>query len=263
MPRVKAFALAVTAALALGGCAQLFEFNLFAGLDNPPAPSAADYTGVGGLDALGEDLNSPATVEALAAQPTVVQEILDDLEGYWDTGVDNEEDAQAAILYADLALKTSEGEELVNNLVDAVINGTLGGSTVAEILADIVPAAALADVDTFKAMVDALILANDGYLALGAWVYAGNDLPPGSLPGDVAQKALVAYTMALTVEAIMDHPVADTRTQSEAEDEMYLIATADPGADPALAAIIPDLSGLANPVNPIRALLVLAGMPVP
>jgi hypothetical protein len=111
MSRVKALALAIMVSLALAGCAQLFEFNLFAGLDTPPTPTAADYTGAGGLDELADDLNSPATVEALAADPALVQQIEDSL---WDTylgdagGVENEEDSQAAILYADLALKTSK-----------------------------------------------------------------------------------------------------------------------------------------------------------
>ncbi len=132
MSRVKALALAAVVALALGGCAPLFEFNLFGGLDNPPTPTLADYNGAGGLDALGEDLNSPATVDALAADPTLVAEI----ENYlWSTfigdggGVENDEDSQAAILYADLALKTSEGEALVNNVVEALLDGSLTGSS--------------------------------------------------------------------------------------------------------------------------------------
>ncbi len=168
MSRVKAFALAIAVSLALAGCAQLFEFNLFAGLDNPPTPSAADYTGAGGLDALGEDLNSPATVAALAAEPAVVQQILDDLEAnYWGDGVIGDDDSQAAILYADLALKTTEGEELVNNVVGALMDGSLTSSSdIATLLASIIPPAALADEATFTAMVEALLEARGRVLDL-------------------------------------------------------------------------------------------------
>jgi hypothetical protein len=80
MSRVKTLALAMAVLFVLAGCAALFEFNLFGALDNPPTPTAADYEGAGGLDKLGEDLNSPAVVDAMT--PAVVTQIETDL---WDT----------------------------------------------------------------------------------------------------------------------------------------------------------------------------------
>ncbi len=269
MSRVKAFALAIAVSLALAGCAQLFEFNLFAGLDNPPTPSAADYTGAGGLDALGEDLNSPATVAALAAEPAVVQQILDDLEAnYWGDGVIGDDDSQAAILYADLALKTTEGEELVNNVVGALMDGSLTSSSdIATLLASIIPPAALADEATFTAMVEALLEANDAYEQLGLWVDGpdadgawDNPLPPGSLPGDVAQKAIVAYTMAGLVDAVVTDPDMAPITVPDVITQLYLVASEQPH-DPNMDDIMVD--PFTSPANWLLALLDLAGVPLP
>jgi|WetSurMetagenome_2_1015567.scaffolds.fasta_scaffold267976_2 hypothetical protein len=264
MSRVKTLALAVAVLFVLAGCAALFEFNLFGALDNPPTPTAADYEGADGLDQLDEDLDSPAVVDAMT--PAVVAEIENNLwTDYLTDGVSGDEDGQAAILYADLALKTSEGENLVNNIVETILEGGItGSSTVADILADIIPPEALASEAVFTAMVNALLTANDAYLLLGDYVdgstsdgVAENDLPPGSLPGDVAQKALVAYTMAVTVSEVM----ADLGIfEAEAINQLYLVATA--GAyNPAMDTVTPD--PYAAPDNGILALLDLAGVSIP
>jgi hypothetical protein len=199
--------------------------------------------------------------------PAVVAEIEQDL---WDTYLDtpplsSSEEQQAAILYADLALKTSEGEALVNNIVETILGGTItGSSTVADILADIIPPAALASEATFTEMVNALLTANDAYLLLGAYIdgstsdgVAENNLPPGSLPGDVAQKALVAYTMAVTVSEVMSDLGI---SEGAAITQLYLVATG--GAyNPAMGSVTPD--PYASPDNGILALLDLAGVSIP
>ncbi len=197
MSRVKALALAMALPLVLAGCAWMFEFNLFDALDNPPTPTAADYLGSSGLDRLDEDLDSPAVVDAITSTAGLVDTILSNiatefLGGDPPTSCSGPDAPQAAILYADLALKTSEGEELVNNIAAVVLdlqNQISGTSTVAEILAAIIPPEALASEATFTAMVEALLAANNVYLLLGAYVdgatsdgVAENDLPPGSAP---------------------------------------------------------------------------------
>jgi hypothetical protein len=262
MPGVKTLALTGAVLLALAGCAQIFEFNVLGALDNPPTPTAADYLGSDGLDKLAEDLNSPALVDAMTG--TVVAQIETNLwTDYLADGVSGDEDGQAAILYADLALKTSEGEALVNNIVETILGGSLGsGTTVEEILADIVPPEALADPGTFASMVEALLAANDAYLLLGAYVdgstadgLAENDLPPGSLPGDIAQKAIVAYTMAVAVSVVMSDL---SLSQDDAIAEMYKVATGQPSSADSLT-----LGSLSSPPEPISALLDLAGVPIP
>ncbi len=276
MSRVTALALAILASLALVGCAPLFEFNLFAGLDTPPTPTAADYTGDGGLDTLGQDLDSPATVEALAADPDLVQQIEDDL---WDTyigdagGVENAEDGEAALLYADLALKTSEGETLVNNVVGALLDGSLAGSSnIGTLLASIIPPEALASEATFTAMIDALLTANDAYEALGIWVdgiapdddgVPTNPLPPGSAPGDVVQKSIVAYTMHAMVDAVIAGlGLAGTDPEGDAAVQLFLVATddtTDPRYDAGMDALSVD--PMASPPLWLQALMALAPLP--
>ena len=264
MSRVKTLALAVAVLFALAGCAALFDFNLFGALDNPPTPTAADYQGADGRDKLGEDLTSPAMIEALI-DSGLVDDIAADLLAFIGGSVGGDDDAEAAILYADLALKTSEGENLVNNIVETILEGTItGSSTVADILADIIPPEALASEATFTAMVDALLDANDAYLLLGDYVdgstsdgVAENDLPPGSLPGDVAQKALVAYTMAVTVSQVMSDLGI---SEAAAITQLYLVAT-DGAYNPAMDTVTPD--PYAAPDNGILALLDLAGVSIP
>jgi hypothetical protein len=269
MSRVKTLALATVVIFALSGCAQLFEFNLFRGLDKPPTPTAADYQGADGLDKLDEDLDSPAMVDALI-ESGIVDDILADL---YDTYLDTPpltagEQQEAAILYADLALKTTEGEDLVNNIVEALLEGSISGSTIADILADIIPAEALADENTFTAMVEALLTANDAYLLLGESIDQaapfgeadpGATLPPGALPGDIAQKSVVAYTMSVLVNAVEDYPAPGTRTPAQAIHELFLIATDDPAADANLADLTPSIT---EP-DPILALADYAGYPLP
>ncbi|MCX7028711.1 MAG: hypothetical protein NTU62_01145 [Spirochaetes bacterium] len=273
MSRVKTLALTMAVLFALAGCAQLFEFNLFGALDTPPVPTAADYEGADGLvdlDKLDEDLDSPAVVDAMTDEVVaeIEQNIWDD---YLDDGVSGEEDQLAAILYADLALKTSGGEELVNNIAEVILEDLIDGtSTVADILADIIPPEALEDPTglTFAAMVNALLTANDAYLLLGASIDQiapfgeadpGATLPPSALPGDVAQKAIVACTMRATVDAIMTAPPPPDVSEADAIAAMFLIATDDPGADAGLAGLTPDTT----PPNPILALLDLAGLSLP
>jgi hypothetical protein len=265
MSRVKTLALAVVVLFALAGCAQLFEFNLFGSLDNPPTPTAADYQGSAGLDQLAEDLKSPARIDALI-ESGIVDDIQLDL---WNTylldgSVDNTEDAQAAILYADLALKTTEGENLVNNIADmvsAILSGSIDSNTdVQTILANIVPPEALASETTFTAMVNALLMANDAYILLGESINQGapdedlwdpaTALPPGSLPGDVAQKAVVAHCMWASVEAVKLGPPG--MTESAPISEMFLIANGKASSIKlGTFAILPD---------PIFALLNYAGL---
>jgi hypothetical protein len=255
----------------------MFEFNLFDALDNPPTPTAADYQGSSGLDRLDEDLDSPAVVDAISSTPGLVDTILSSiatefLGGDPPTSCSGPDAPQAAILYADLALKTSEGEELVNNIAAVVLdiqNQISGTSTVAEILAAIIPPEALASEATFTAMVEALLAANTVYLLLGAYVDGAtsdgvheNDLPPGSLPGDVAQKAIVAYIMQKTVDAVV--PVSVPATEAQAIAELFKVANQT--TSPATT-VTPDpfdseapFDGLPGPDYGILALCDLAGL---
>jgi hypothetical protein len=265
MSRVKTLALAIAVLFTLTGCAELFEFNLFGALDKPPTPTAADYQGSNGLDKLGEDLDSPAVVDAMT--PAVVTQIEQDL---WDTYLDtpplsSSEEQQAAILYADLALKTSEGEALVNNIVSLVLGDLTIDSTtrIDDLLAAIIPSEAKTNSTVFAAMVNALLLANEAYLLLGGSIdqaapFGEADpaatLPAGSLPGDIAQKAIVAYAMRAIVDRVKAEPPV-LASDADAITPMFQIVNGTPCSF--------TLDAFAAPPDPVLALLDLAGVSVP
>ena len=119
MARAKLVALILLPLLLLAGCSALFDFNLYRdlGLDKTAAPTPADYAGAGGLDKLAEDLSSPAVIEALKDDPAAKAALELFLMGQISGAVDQPEEQQAAILLADLELKTTGGEEFVNNIV--------------------------------------------------------------------------------------------------------------------------------------------------
>lgn len=264
MSRVKTLALTMAVLFALAGCAQLFEFNLFGALDTPPTPTAADYQGADGLDKLGEDLNSHAMIDVLI-ESGLVDDIEQDL---WDTylldgSVDDEEDQQAAILYADLALKTTEGEDLVNNVVALALGAiTIDASTrVDELLAAIIPPEAKSNSTVFAAMVNALLMANAAYVLLGDSINLGapNEdkadpaatLPPGSLPGDIAQKAIVAFAMRAIVDRVKAGPPLLAQ-DADAITPMFQIVNGTPCSF--------TLDAFAAPPDPVLALIDFAGI---
>jgi hypothetical protein len=246
MSRVKTLALAAVVLFALASCAPMFEFNLFGALDTPPTPAAADYEGSAGLDQLGDDLNSPAVVDVLAADPDLVDDILSQIATEFLGGDppaiagcpgSDPEAQQAAILYADLALKTSEGEALVNNIVGVLIAGIDIGQDLSTFFTSIMPPEALASPAAFAAMIQGFINANNAYLALGEGIDPDDDgvaegtLPPGARPGDVAQKAIISYVVAQLVIAV------DGATATDPSLALYTLLKNPGSAEPAVAGL--------------------------
>ncbi|HVP20128.1 MAG TPA: hypothetical protein VMU36_14165 [Spirochaetia bacterium] len=231
LSKVKACALAPL--LLLAGCSAFFQFNLFKGLDKPPAPKASDYEGQGGLAKLANDLSSPAVVAQLKADPTTTQEIETYLATtYLSAPLTTPDQQQAAALYGDLNLKTTSGDQFVNNLVDIVMSGASGGKTIQQILQGIVPASVASDPTAFSNMVGGFLAAEAAYQLLGASVPPS---PAGVNMGDVAQKAAVAWTMQLAVNAIIASGVPDTPT---AEAQMYALLNNQPNSISGV--IVPD-----------------------
>jgi hypothetical protein len=238
--------------LLLAGCSALFEFNAFSSLEAVAAPSAADYEGLGGLDKLATDLQSPAIIAKLKADPDTVTEIAEYLkDSYLFNGVTTVDQQEAAVLYCDLYLKTSVGEEFVNNVALAAVGGTSYSSTIHDFLVATLPAEALASLDVFTTMVQALRFSNVQYLALGAGITdkngngqidAGEGVASDINMGDVAQKAAVAYTMEVMYQQVYNDPGLAPQTEEEAIRQLYLIATA------------PDTAAVGNPaVDPFNS----------
>lgn len=263
MVRVKVAALFIVALLILAGCSAFFDFNAFSAMDTVPAPKASDYEGLGGLEKLAQDLNSPAIVAKLKEDPATTQAIENYLlTSYLSAGVNTVDQQEAAVLYCDLYLQTTAAEEFVNNIVTTVVSG-VSGTTIQDLLSSIIPPEAKNDPTVFLNMVQALLLSNTQYLALGAGLVdvnkngkidVGEGVPPDMNMGDVEQKAAVAYTMAVIYQQISR--ALPELTEDQIISQIYLLSTDPTAADPAVQNLTPDpynAAGTDPPADPYVA----------
>jgi hypothetical protein len=283
MPRVKSAVLLVFPLVLLAGCAALFDFNLYKdlGLDPVAAPRASDYAGAGGLDNLAADLGSPAIIDALSADDAAKADLVTFLDGIMngDGTVDSPEEQQAAVLLADLELKTTGGEEFVNNIVTVLMSPYDPGVPIVDLLASIIPPEVANNPPAFTAMIEGLLAANDAYFALGqgidsvnnttllpgadGLVDAGKSLPPYLNAGDIAQKAAIAF-LANAIVGEVDG--AAPGGIPEAIDEMFNLlydqANLDPSVPPGMT--MADPFGASTPeLLAMEALYDAAGMTIP
>jgi hypothetical protein len=233
---IKTFLLLFTSVLFLASCSEVFTFNLFETVDNAPTPSASKYSGTDGLDLLAKDLASKAVVKALTASPSVVADIETMLIAKIGGTVDFGDDQRAATLLADLYLKTTGGEQFVNNfyseiftLLSSAATSTLLLSTA---LTNNTPTEAKANLTTFTAFIQGLLDANGEYLAFGNGITDTNssggldngDVASGVNVGDAAEKAIIAFTIRMAVEDVKTLHGGGA-TDSDAMGEMYNLMT--------------------------------------
>ncbi len=250
----KAAVLVIVPVLLMAGCSAFFSANLLQGLDKVKTPSAADYQGAGGLARLAKDLGSPAIVAALKSDPNATAGIVTLLQGII-SGPSLPDSQTAAVLLGDLTLKTTSGDQVVNNAIELALNPPTN-PTINDILKDIIPADIAADPVLFANMVNGLIDAEAAYNALGTATPPGTPLPPGTNGGDLVQKATVAYLMD---DAVSQAAAASSLTIAATIVEMYKLVNGQPNA----------VSG--SPVNaPMRPpdpwldnLYTAAGVPLP
>ena len=219
---MKAAALLLIPLFLLAGCSAFFGFNAFKSLDEPPAPSLSDYQGgSSGLEKLAADLGSPAVVDKLKADAATTFAVETYLyTSYLSTGpLDTPDKQSAAILYGDLYLKTTSGNELVNNIVASLVTSVQTGN-ISSLLSSIIPSDIAGNETAFTAMIAGLLQANAAYQALGAET-PPYGVPPGMTMGDVAQKAAVAYLIWAVVDAIESQTVY--ATPQEAIAQMFLL----------------------------------------
>jgi hypothetical protein len=254
MARTRAFLLFVAALLALSGCSVLFDFNAFSSLDKASVPNPSRYQGAGGLANLQSDLSSPSIVAALQGDPATVAIILGNLNtSYGVTGTLTTPDQQtAAILYSNLALQSTFGDVLVNNIVANVLTQAPGN--LASILQSVVPPEVAADITKFTAMVNGLLTAEPAYQSLGTSL-GTYPPPPGMNMGDVAQKAAVSYLMFEVFNAVSGVDPGSEIAQ------MFALVNNQPNNIAAVS------TTPANPLNPMPAWLqnifTVSGAPVP
>jgi hypothetical protein len=248
MLRMKLSILVVLSLLALGGCSAILDFNAFSTFDTVSAPKVTDYEGTGGLAQLATDLESAAVVDTLKDDPDTRDAIADYLlESYLTGDITTVDQQEAAVLYCDLYLKTTSGEDLVNNLVTAVVDGIPSDTTIQDLLASIVPTEAKNDPVAFAAMVKGLRLSNVQYLALAdglvdkngnGVIDVGEGVSADMNTGDVAQKAAVAYTMEAVFQAVQT--ALPTLTEDEVIEQVYLLSTAPETAEAAVQTLTLD-----------------------
>ena len=231
MAGLKLSAILIVTGILCTGCDQFYT-NQFAslGLDKPPAPTVTHYEGTNGLANLAADLDSPAVVALLTADPTTVGQIQSYLSGHYDlASPGNAADQTAAALSADLGLKTTQGDDLVNNVVTTIMSNPPSGN-IASIIKSVIPPSVLVDTTggDFADMVGGLLDAKVLYDALGLSIHTIG-APPGMNLGDVAQKAAVAYLMDAVVSAV-EALGAPYNTRSAAEAQMFLLVTNQPNA---------------------------------
>ena len=185
--------------LMLSGCAEMFEFNLFAGLDYVSLPTFAELEDMEDEEAaelLEESLDSPGYVEELVDDPEAladVQQYLDENKGTASTPTEQ----RFTALSADLALKTTGGDEVVNNVGSLIDDfGTIADDPtnfLGSFLQSVVPEEMMTDQAKFYDMLAGFQSAWTDYDQLGSNL--DGDLPPEVNAGDVAQKALFAYVV--------------------------------------------------------------------
>ena len=223
-------AIATSLFVLLSGCSAFFETNLLKGLDPVSAPTASDFQGPGGLDKLAKDLSSPAIVAELKSDPAATASIAAYLQTYLSAPpLTTPDQQQAAILYGDLCLKTTSGDQLVNNATTLALGGVGNNKTVMEIMQNIVPPAVAADPVAFAAMVEGLLNANDTYVLFGASVPPA---PVGMNMGDVAEKAAIAWMVRSVVNTLETSlSLTDSAAgRSAVEGQMYALLNNHPNS---------------------------------
>lgn len=196
----------------LGGCAQLFEFNLFQSLDPVEVPTAQELSAMPegeALDLLEEELDSASFVDKLVEEEASFAAADGILAACMTGSADPENRKRAAVLYADLHLAASEAADAVNN-ASALLSQDPGsldfasaddvGDFLQELLPQIFPPEALSSREGFDALLDGFQQAWDGYSAFGGELGADPAVPESVNLGDVAQKAVFSCLLAESLE---------------------------------------------------------------
>jgi len=225
MRRLLLLTLAVVAGLSLAGCPGFFGTNYLKALDPVSSPKATDYQGADGLAKLKTDLGSPAVVDQLV-QSGEVGKIKDDLKTeYLNKPISPDptvkaEQQDAAVLYADLSLKTTPAADTINNITALLQNSGSGIDTdkPLDVVKQILPDDVKKDKAAFAEMISGFVDANSAYEKLGQSITDSTDAPQGVDMNDVAEKAFVSVFVAAAQEAAVS---ASGGNQDAANDLLF------------------------------------------
>ncbi len=239
------FVLVVAAALVLSGCPNMFTMNLFAGMAGPRKPDVSKLREMSEEDAiqqLSEDATSPRFFENLASDEDQGGTAKEDLLKYLgevyggDGGTDTPEKKKAALLAADIHLKTTDGDKVVDNVINTVFTLIGGGSAeddgehddgeatdggteedpveqVQDVMKSLFQKEDGSDpsAEDFEKTLNALASAADAYKAFGSSLEQDPDTGEWNYPddtniGSVAQSAMVAVLADAAVKLVDDDP---------------------------------------------------------
>lgn len=242
MRKLKLIFIPLLVAILFIGCAEMFEFSLFDGVDPTPIPDPTAMETTEALAELEESFESPTLFRELEQNVEKKEELSNYLKDVWtDATAEPEEQQKAQILYADLQLQTTGGDEFVNN-VTGVLEGLATGEmfsepaegepiqeTVKDIFTPLIPGdvedpAAVAD------MLDALILANDAYTDFGNSLVTTETPPEGTNMGEVAQSALVTFIVGSVAENILTPEEQAGETDESPGEIIYDLIFTEEGA---------------------------------
>ena len=186
--------LLVLMTMALAGCANIYEQNLFENFDGPP--SAAELSN-GSAGDIAEAAQSPQFLQELRRDPDAKRRIQDRLKSIYRSDTASEEERrQAAAVSAEIELETTSGGKIVNNVVDVLLESDDGGdfSNPSTLVRNILPDSIRGDREALTEQIRSFQEAADAYDGYGTDLDAG-DTPEGGNDGEGAQRATVAVIM--------------------------------------------------------------------
>ncbi|NOY09927.1 MAG: hypothetical protein GXP33_13920 [Spirochaetes bacterium] len=205
MSRIKVFLTAAVLTVSLLGCTQMFDFNLFAGMDKASVPKVSDLTAMGtdkALTYLEDEAGSDAFFDALNDDSAGKSDLEGFLQDTWtDPDASDDQSQRAALLYSDIELKTTGADEIINNLVNVLDTSGTGGMDSYTSFDDFWNAVAPGNSDP-GTIFDGLNNAYTGYDVLGGLLPdTGGSGPEGTNMGEAAQNAVVAFVIHEVMDA--------------------------------------------------------------
>lgn len=177
----------------MAGCANIYESNLFENFDGPP--SAAELAN-GSLEDIADAAESPKFFEELRDDPDAKEAIQNRLQEIYNDPASSDADRKtAAIISGDVEMETTQGAEIVNNVVDVLLDESGGEfSDPGTFIRNTFPESVRNDPVLLKAQIESFRTAAAAYDVYGTGLTAETE-PEGANSGEIAQRATVAILM--------------------------------------------------------------------
>ena len=193
MKRWAVFVIVIVVSFFIVGCSDIFEYNLFSSVDKPSIPTVSELKSMGSaeaVDKLSGEASSDKFYDELAgneSEKTEIQEYLKDVMDNPETETPVKQ--KASLLYANIEIKTTGADGVVNNLVNVISAGNVSGFD--DVWNAIVPDT-MGEDDVVNVL-GGLLNAYQGYSNFGSTLVGSTTAPDDVNMGDVAQTAIVSY----------------------------------------------------------------------